>query len=137
MRGYSIDPDPARLDVELLHKWLSTDAYWAMGRSRETVERSIAHSLVYGLYAPDGHQVGFARVVTDRAVFAYLCDVYVDPSARGGGLGTWFVKSVCDAVRADGVRRLMLATADAHGLYAKLGFTPLTEPHKWMEIYPA
>jgi len=135
--GYQLDTDPGRLDVPRLHEWLSTDAYWALGRTLEAVERSVAHSMNYGLYDPDGRQVGFARIVSDRAVFAYLCDVYVEPAARGGGLGTWFVTAVCDHARADGIRRLLLATKDAHGLYAKLGFTPLADPSIWMEIQPA
>lgn len=136
--GYEISDDPARLDLDLVHRWLSTDAYWALGRPREVVERAVAGSLNYGLYRGDGgsgqSQAGFARVVTDRATFAWLCDVYVDRSVRGRGLGTWFVDAVCDEVRGWGLRRIVLATADAHGLYAKLGFTPMVEPDRWMEL---
>lgn len=131
--GVEISDDPARLDLDRVHHWLSTDAYWAMGRSREVFERSIEGSVVYGLYA-DGTQVGFARVVTDRATFAWLCDVYVDRPARGTGLGLWFVSAVCDDVKGRGLRRIVLATQDAHGLYAKLGFTGMTEPERWMEL---
>lgn len=132
--GYEIDTDPDRIDLDRLHKWLSTDAYWALGRSRETVGRSIANSVNFGLYDPAGELCGFARAVTDRATFAYLCDVYVDRPARGGGLGTWFVGTVCDHLRSYGLRRLMLATQDAHGLYRKLGFTDLAKPEQWMEL---
>jgi GNAT superfamily N-acetyltransferase len=78
---------------------------------------------------------GFARAITDRATFAYVCDVYVDRSARGGGLGTWFVGAVCAHLKGLGCRRLMLATADAHGLYARYGFGPLANPERWMELY--
>jgi GNAT superfamily N-acetyltransferase len=131
--GYEIDTDPARIDVGLLHEWLSTDAYWAKGRERDVVERSIAGSLNFALYAPSGAMAGFTRAITDRATYAYLCDVYVDRAARGTGLGTWFVGSVVGHLRGLGCRRLMLATADAHGLYAKFGFTALAKPHEWME----
>jgi GNAT superfamily N-acetyltransferase len=131
--GHEIDTDPARIDVDLLHRWLSTDAYWAMGRERDVVERSIAGSLNFGLYAPGQEMIGFTRAITDRATYAYLCDVYVDRAARGAGIGTWFVGTAVEHLRGLGCRRLMLATADAHGLYAKFGFTALAEPHEWME----
>ena len=129
-----ISMDPARLDVDRVHRWLSTDAYWALGRSRETVERAIAGSVNYGAYAPDGTQVAYARAVTDRATFGWLCDVYVDPAWRRRGLGVRLVETVRDHLLGLGVRRLLLATADAHGLYARLGFTPLAEPGRWMEL---
>jgi GNAT superfamily N-acetyltransferase len=131
--GYEIDTDPTRVDLTRLHRWLSTDAYWAMGRGRDVVERSLAGSLNFALYAPAGDMVGFTRAITDRATYAYLCDVYVDRAARGTGLGTWFVGAAVEHLRGLGCRRLMLATADAHGLYAKFGFTPLAKPHEWME----
>jgi GNAT superfamily N-acetyltransferase len=132
--GYEIDTDPARLDVARVHQWLSTDAYWAMGRPADVVARSIEGSLCFGVYGNDGAQVGFARVVTDGATFAWLCDVYVAPSARGVGLGTWLVQVVRDRMQAMGVRRILLATADAHGVYARVGFAPLADPGRWMEI---
>jgi GNAT superfamily N-acetyltransferase len=116
-----------------VHRWLSTDAYWAVGRSRETVARAVAGSLNFGVYHPDGTQVAFARVVTDGATFAWLCDVYVDRAARGIGLGTWLVEAARDRMDELGVRRIMLATADAHGVYARFGFTPLVKPSLWME----
>jgi GNAT superfamily N-acetyltransferase len=131
--GHRIDTDPHRLDIDLLHHWLSTDAYWALGRSRGTLEAAIAHSINYGLYSDDGGLIGFARAVTDRAVFAYLCDVYLDRAARGAGLGTWLVATVCDHLTGLGVRRILLTTQDAHRLYAKLGFTALPEPDRWMQ----
>jgi GNAT superfamily N-acetyltransferase len=132
--GYEIDTDPGRLDVARLHQWLSTDAYWALGRTADVVARSIAASLCFGVYGIDGAQVGFARVVTDEATFAWLCDVYIERSARGLGLGTWLVEVVRARVQATGVKRILLATADAHELYARLGFAPLADPGRWMEI---
>ncbi|MCW6006587.1 GNAT family N-acetyltransferase [Micromonospora sp. CPCC 205371] len=133
--GYELSTDPARLDVDRVHRWLSSDAYWAIGRPRDVVERAIAGSLVFGVYrAGDGEQVAFARTVTDEATFAWLCDVYVDRSARGHGVGTWMVSCVRDHLEAAGVRRILLATLDAHGMYGKLGFTPLAVPDRWMEF---
>jgi GNAT superfamily N-acetyltransferase len=133
--GYELSTDPARVDVDRVHRWLSSDAYWAIGRPREMVERAIAGSLVFGVYrSGDGEQVAFARTVTDEATFAWLCDVYVDRSARGTGLGTWLVSCVRDHLAATGVRRILLATLDAHGVYEKVGFTPIAEPDRWMEF---
>jgi GNAT superfamily N-acetyltransferase len=98
------------------------------------VERAVAGSAVYGLYrVADGRLVAFARAVTDRATFAWLCDVYVDRPERGRGLGRWLVGAARDHLSGLGVRRLLLATRDAHGVYAKLGFTPLAHPEQWME----
>ncbi|MFG1954195.1 GNAT family N-acetyltransferase [Micromonospora sp. NPDC048830] len=131
--GYQLSTDPARLDLDLVHRWLSTDAYWAIGRDRATVERAFDGSLAFGVYRPgDGGQVAVARVVTDRATFAWLCDVYVDRSVRGRGLGTWLAGAVRDHLAELGVRRIVLATNDAHGVYAKVGFTP-ANPASWME----
>jgi len=128
----TISTDPARLDLDLVHAWLSGESYWAQGRSRERVERSIAHSLNFGVYH-GGRQVGFARVVTDRATFAWLCDVFVVESERGRGLGKWLVDVVVAHPELQGMRRWMLATRDAHALYARSGFEPLREPPRWME----
>jgi GNAT superfamily N-acetyltransferase len=133
--GYELSTDPARLDVDLVHRWLSTDAYWALGRNREAVARTFAGSLGYGVYRPgNGGQVAVARVVTDRVTFAWLCDVYVDPAERGRGLGTWLAGAVRDHLADLGVRRVLLATEDAHGVYGKLGFAPLADPRRWMEL---
>lgn len=100
--GYEISTDPARLDAELIHRWLSLDAYWTLGRSRETHDRAIAGSLNFGVYG-DGAQAGYARVVTDEATFAWLCDVYVSPALRGRGLGKALVAAVRDHLAAQGV----------------------------------
>ena len=130
--SYELDDDPARLDLDLVHHWLSTDAYWALGRSRETVATAAEHSLNVGAYAPDGRQVAYARLVTDRATFAWLCDVYVDPGYRGRGLGTRLVESVVARLEPMHLRRTMLATQDAHDIYTRFGFTPLTHPERMM-----
>jgi len=119
----------------VLHHWLSTDAYWALGRSRDVMVRAVAASINYGLYRPGGGRlVGYTRAVTDQATFAWLCDVYVERGSRGAGLGGWLVSTVRDDLSARGVRRILLATADAHGIYARLGFTALTDPARWMEL---
>jgi predicted GNAT family acetyltransferase len=132
--GYEIDTDLGRLDVAKVHSWLSTDAYWALGRDLETVQRTVEGSLSFGVYAPDGALVGFARVVTDLATFAWLCDVYIAPDSRGKGLGTWVVADIRDRLLKAGVYRILLATSTAHGVYEKVGFTPLADPGKWMEL---
>ena len=132
--GHEIDSDGQRLDTTRVHRWLSTDAYWALGRSEQTVARSIEHSTSYGVYDPRGRQVGFARVVTDEATYAWLCDVYVDRGARGLGLGTWLARSIVADLRERGVPRILLATADAHEIYRRAGFAELAVPARWMEI---
>jgi GNAT superfamily N-acetyltransferase len=133
--GYEISTDPARLDAGLVHRWLSEDSYWALGRTRETHDRAIAGSLNFGVYDNlSGAQVGYARVVTDGATFAWLCDVYVSRAVRGKGLGAALVAAVRDHLAAQGVGRVILATTDAHGLYAKAGFVPLARSGKWMTL---
>jgi GNAT superfamily N-acetyltransferase len=133
--GYDLSTDPERLDAEWVHRRLSTDAYWALGRSREKQDRAIAGSLNFGVYAtPSGEQVAYARVVTDRATFAWLCDVYVDPGVRGKGIGTALVEAVREHLRPYGLRRVLLATHDAHGVYEKVGFAALAEPERWMAL---
>ncbi|RKN48398.1 GNAT family N-acetyltransferase [Micromonospora endolithica] len=132
--GHLLSTDPARLDLDRVHHWLSTDAYWALGRDRETVARAFAGSIGYGVYRPgDGRQVAVARVVTDGVTFAWLCDVYVERAARGTGLGTWLAGAVRDHLADLGVRRILLATNDAHGVYAKVGFIPV-RAERWMEL---
>jgi GNAT superfamily N-acetyltransferase len=132
--GYTISTDPARLDLDLVHSWLSTDAYWALGRDRETVTRAFAGSIGFAVHRPaDGRQVAVARVITDRATFGYLCDVYVERAERGRGLGTWLAGAVRDHLAELGVRRILLATNDAHGVYAKLGFSAV-RADRWMEL---
>jgi len=131
--GYELSQDRARLDIPLITEWLA-ETYWAKGRPLMVVKRSIDNSMSYGLFAPDGAQVGFFRVVTDQATFAWLCDVYIDSEHRGKGLSLWALQRVRDDVLATGVYRILLATSDAHAIYEKLGFTPHAEPEKWMEL---
>ncbi|GAA2222945.1 MULTISPECIES: GNAT family N-acetyltransferase [Streptomyces] len=133
--GYEISTDPARVDRERVHHWLSTDAYWALGRPREKQDLAIDGSLNFGVFdTVSGEQVAYARVITDRATFAWLCDVYVDPSVRGKGVGSALVAAVRDETRSYGVRRVLLATHDAHGVYEKIGFAPLERPEHWMAL---
>ncbi len=135
MTEYEISSDPSRLDPEKIHHWLSTDAYWALGRSREKQDSAIAGSLNFGVYdVVSGVQVAYARVITDRATFAWLCDVYVDRAVRGKGMGVRLVSAVRDELAPCGLRRILLATEDAHGVYAKLGFEPLSHPERWMAL---
>jgi GNAT superfamily N-acetyltransferase len=129
--GYTISTDRSRLDLDLVHRFLSEDAYWSPGVARDLVERSIENSLCFGLYDVEG-QVGFARVVTDRAAFAYLADVFVLPDHRGRGLGKWLVETVLSHPDLQGVRRFFLGTADAHSLYERYGFRPV-DPQRMME----
>ncbi|MFJ9897037.1 GNAT family N-acetyltransferase [Streptomyces sp. NPDC091280] len=134
--GYEFSADTARVDLDRVHNWLSTDAYWAMDRPREQHERAVASSMNFGVYdTVSGEQVAYARVVTDGALFAWLCDVYVDPSTRGKGIGTAFIAAVREELRPLGVRRILLATLDAHGVYEKVGFEPLEHPDRWMALY--
>jgi GNAT superfamily N-acetyltransferase len=132
--GYEIDTDAQRIDTALVHRWLSTDAYWALGRSLDTMERAVAASLNFGAYDPSGAQCGYARVVTDLADFAWLCDVYVDRAHRGRGLGVALAAAVRDHLAPYGLRRVLLATGSAHGVYEKVGFRPLPDAHKWMVL---
>jgi GNAT superfamily N-acetyltransferase len=129
--GFTISTDPARLDRALIHEFLSA-SYWARGIPRETVERSIAGALCFGLYE-NGRQVGFARVITDRATFAYLADVFVLESHRGRGLAAWLMETILAHPDVQGLRRWMLLTRDAHPLYRKVGFTDLAHPERVME----
>lgn len=128
---FVITTDPARVDLGVVHGFLST-AYWCEGIPREVVERSLAGSIPFSLWHGD-RQVGFARVVTDRATFAWVCDVFVLESYRGRGLSVWLMREVCAHPDLQGLRVWALATRDAHRLYEKVGFTPLRAPDRYME----
>jgi len=128
---FIIDTEIDRIDLDLVHGFLTT-AYWSEGIPRETVERGIRSSLVFGLYR-EQQQIGFARVVTDRATFAYLCDVFVLPHERGQGLGQWLMEVVISHPELQGLRRWVLLTRDAHDLYQRVGFTKLNAPERYME----
>ena len=132
--GSLISTDASLVDVDVVHRFLSEDSYWARGIPRETVARSIEHSLVFGVYDEGGAQVGFARAITDRATTAYVADVFVLPEHRGRGLGVWLIGCMRAHPDLQGLRVWRLATADAHGLYEKHGFRPLAHPERLMEI---
>jgi GNAT superfamily N-acetyltransferase len=127
-----VSTERAKLDVGVIHAFL-TRSYWAAGVSREKVARSLERSLCFGLFV-DGRQAGFARVITDGATFAYLCDVFVLEDFRGRGLGKQLIAAVRAHPDLAGLRRFLLSTRDAHGLYEPFGFACVTEPSKFMEI---
>jgi GNAT superfamily N-acetyltransferase len=129
---YRLSFDPSDMQVGAIHAFL-TQSYWAENISPATVERAIAGSLCVGIFAPGGEQVAFARVVTDRATFAYLADVYVLAAHRGHGLAARMVTALHDHPDLQGLRRWMLATSDAHGLYAALGWTPIDDARPFMQ----
>ena len=133
--GFVASDDTALVDIDTVHAFL-TRAYWSPGVTRDVVARSVAGSIVMGGYSPDGELVAFARAVTDRATFAWIADVFVLPSYRGRGLGRFVVSTLLDHPELQGLRRLMLATADAHTLYGAYGFRPLDDPSRFMERRP-
>jgi len=130
---YEISVDPARLDLAVIYRYLSEEAYWSPGIPREIVERAVANSLCFGVYTAAGAQVGFARLITDRATYAYLADVFVLSEYRGQGLSKRLMEAIIAHPELQGLRRWMLATRDAHGLYAKTGWTPVKDPARLME----
>lgn len=130
---YSFSSEPTRMDRDRVFAWIGEQSYWAQGRARETQERAMDGSLNYGMFHDaTGGQVAYARVVTDGATFAWLCDVFVDESVRGEGVGVALIEGVCEHLDSFGLRRIMLATRDAHGLYAKFGFEAVADPEMWM-----
>jgi GNAT superfamily N-acetyltransferase len=133
--GHWISDDPALIDIDIVHHWLSTQSYWARNRPREVTERAIAGSLNFGLFTDDGTQVGFCRWVTDGATFAWLCDVFIDQGHRGDGLGVFLVTVATEHPTVTGLR-LLLGTGDAHELYRRFGFTSIAQPERLMEIWP-
>jgi GNAT superfamily N-acetyltransferase len=130
--GYVISDDPARVDLDVTWKFLRT-AYWSENVPRDVVERAIANSLALGLYDRSGTQVGFARAVTDRAAFAWIADVFVLEGHRGRGLGRWLIEWLLSHPALDGLRVVMLATADAHSLYESYGFRPV-DHSRYLEL---
>jgi GNAT superfamily N-acetyltransferase len=130
--GYWASDEPELIDVDLVHGWMSREAYWALGRPREVMAAAIQNSLVIGLYAADGRQVGFARYVTDGATFGWLCDVFVDSALRDHGLGSFLVETATSHPSVRDVRQLLAATP-GRNLYRQAGFTPLGSPERWME----
>ncbi|GAA2128668.1 GNAT family N-acetyltransferase [Glycomyces algeriensis] len=136
--AYTISSDPDRLDRAWIHQVISTDTYWATGRTRERSDLAIDHSLPFGLYDADGRQLAFARLVTDHAYFGWLSDVYVDREARGKGLSKRLVAHILDEAERMGLKRVLLATADAQGLYRQFGFEEIDDDFSWMyRVRPA
>jgi GNAT superfamily N-acetyltransferase len=130
---FTISTDPARLDVDSIVNML-TRAYWAVGRPRQRTERALNNSLVFGVYDGD-KQVGVARVVTDFSIFAYLCDVFIHEDYRSHGLGKWLIQTVLEHPDLAEMRRWVLVTSDAHGLYRQYGFTSIDDPEHWMQNF--
>ena len=131
---YRFSADSTEIDRDTIHRWISEQSYWAPGRSRSRQDAAIDGSRNFGVYdTASGRQVAYARMVTDGVTFAWLCDVFVDPEVRGQGLGEMLIAGIVEDCRPLGLRRIALATADAHGLYAKFGFTRVMAPETWME----
>ncbi|SRR5581483_8247487 len=129
-----VTTDKSKLDVEMIHAFLSRDAYWSLGIPRELVEKAIAGSLCFAVFDDENRQAGFARVITDYASFAYLADVFVLPSRRGQGLSKLLMKAIREHEELQVVRRWMLVTRDAHRLYEQFGFQTVARPERMMEI---
>lgn len=129
---FTITTEKEKFDVEFIHSFL-TRSYWAEGISKEVIKRSIEGALCFGLFEND-KQIGFARMITDKATFAYLADVFIIEEYRGRGLSKWLMEVIMSHPSLQGLRRMMLATKDAHGLYEKLGFTALNNVDRWMQI---
>lgn len=133
-KGFAISTDKNLLDLDMIYQYLDKDSYWSQGIPIETLKRAIENSLCFGIYH-NNTQVGFARVITDKGTFAYLCDVFVLPNYRNLGLSKWLVQTIKDHPELQGLRRWSLATLDAHGLYSQFGFEPITYPERWMQIF--
>jgi N-acetylglutamate synthase-like GNAT family acetyltransferase len=128
---YLVSTDRSKIDIDAVHNYL-TQSYWAEGIQKEIVKRSIENSLCFGVYK-EKNLIGFARAITDYATFAYLADVFILEKERGKGLSKWLMKIILEHPQLQGLRRLTLATRDAHGLYAQFGFNPFAKPDRWME----
>jgi GNAT superfamily N-acetyltransferase len=133
-KGYIISTDNALLNFETIFDYLNLQSYWAKGIQAAKLETAIDNSLCFGVYQ-NGIQAGFARVITDKATFAYLCDVFVLPTYRGAGLSKWLVQTIVEHPDLQGLRRWSLATLDAHGLYKQFGFKEVSNPEIWMQIF--
>ncbi len=129
---YEIDTDKRRLDIAAVHRFLSTESYWAQSRTLEQTLTAIENSQCFGVFK-GREQVGFARVITDKATFAYVGDVFITEPHRGSGLSKWLMQVIVDQPDMQGLRRWLLATRDAHGLYEQFGFATLVHPERWME----
>jgi N-acetylglutamate synthase-like GNAT family acetyltransferase len=133
-KGFQISTDRDLLNFDVIFNYLDLKSYWAKDIPAQRLRTAIANSLCFGVYS-QGKQAGFARVITDKATFAYLCDVFILPGYRGAGLSKWLMQTIVQHPELQGLRRWSLATADAHGLYTQFGFTQVTKPELWMEIF--
>jgi GNAT superfamily N-acetyltransferase len=133
-KGFQISTDQSLLDFQMIFNYLYNESYWAKGIPEDKLRKAIVNSLCFGVYKQKT-QVGLARVVTDKATFAYICDVFVSSEHRGLGLSKWLIQTITEHPDLQGLRRWSLATADAHGLYSQFGFTQLTRPETWMEKF--
>ena len=131
---FSISTDKAKLDLDAIHEFLSTKAYWCINIPKEKVRAAIENSLCFGVYQ-DKKQIGFARIISDFSTFAYLGDVYVLEEYRGKGLSKWLMETVMNHPHLHGLRRWILLTGDAHGLYKQFGWTSIADPAKWIELH--
>jgi GNAT superfamily N-acetyltransferase len=133
-KGFQISSDPDLVDFEVIYHYLHFESHWAAGIPAEKLKAAIKNSFCFGVYMGNS-QAGFARVVTDKATFAYICDVFILPEFRALGLSKWLIQTIVNHPELKGLRRWSLATADAHSLYSQFGFTQITNPEKWMEIF--
>jgi len=133
-KGFMISTDKKLLDIELIYSYLNNDSYWAQGIPRQRLENAIENSICFGVYSYTIF-AGFARIITDKATFAYLCDVFILPEFRKKDLSKWLMQTIVKHPDLQGLRRWSLATVDAHGLYAQFGFSQLSKPENWMEIF--
>ncbi len=134
MKGFRISTNNDELDLNVIHQFVST-SYWAQGIPKSTLEKAVLNSFCFGVFESSGSQVGFARLITDKATFAYLADVFILESHRGIGLSKWLVKTIVEHPDLQGLRRMVLATRDAHGLYSQYGFKPIENPEILMQIW--
>ena len=135
MDNFYTSTDKSRLDVDMIELFLSSRSYWAKGRKRHAIVKSIENSLCFGVYTEDHRQVGFARVLSDFAVFAWIMDVFILEDFRGRGLGKLLMRAITEHPDLQGLERWGLGTKDAHGLYEQFGFSALTSPERWMHIH--
>ncbi|MCW4631315.1 MULTISPECIES: GNAT family N-acetyltransferase [Marinomonas] len=130
--GYRISWDYKEMDFDVIHHYIS-NTYWAKNIPQTTLKRALDNSLCFGVFSQEGKQIGFARMITDQATFAYLADVFIDEEHRGKGLSKWLMQEIHDYPSLQGLRRILLATRDAHGLYGQFGYTPLNYPETFMQ----
>ena len=131
--GFLLSDDEALLELPKIFHWLSVESYWANGRKFDVIEKAFKHSYPIGVYEGNS-QIAVARIVSDNATFAWLCDVFVDSTFRGHGIGTWLAQASKEWAEKNGIQRIILATRDAHEVYSRVGFEPLKNSQRWMEI---